>query len=151
MGIDLPTSWSGRRHLLLRIVGALGLCRVVIPTHDRTMPTVVACLGQILTSGTVYGTVHRTVKSIGVTELRQRTAEILEGLRDAEEPVAILQRSQTTAYLVDARRYEAEREELRTARRALFLREVREAEAEYTTSGATTYADMDALLDDLRG
>ena len=91
------------------------------------------------------------MKSIGVTELRQRTAEILESLHDAEEPVAILQRSQTTAYLVDARRYEAEREELRAARRALFLREVREAEAEYATSDATVYADMDALLDDLRG
>lgn len=91
------------------------------------------------------------MKSIGVTELRQRTAEILESLRDAEEPVAILQRSQTTAYLVDARRYEAEREELRVARRALFLREVREAEAEYIAGDATTYADMDALLDDLRG
>ncbi len=91
------------------------------------------------------------MKSIGVTELRQRTAEILESLRDAEEPVAILQRSQTTAYLVDARRYEAEREELRAARRALFLREVREAEAEYATGDASAYADMDALLDDLRG
>ena len=91
------------------------------------------------------------MKSIGVTELRQRTAEILESLHDAEEPVAILQRSQTTAYLVDARRYEAEREELRAARRALFLREVREAEAEYATGDASSYADMDALLDDLRG
>jgi len=91
------------------------------------------------------------MKSIGVTELRQRTAEILESLHDAEEPVAILQRSQTTAYLVDARRYEAEREELRAARRALFLREVREAEAEYTAGGSTAYEDMDALLDDLRG
>ena len=91
------------------------------------------------------------MKSIGVTELRQRTAEILESLHDAEEPVAILQRSQTTAYLVDARRYEAERKELRAARRALFLREVREAEAEYAAGGSTAYEDMDTLLDDLRG
>jgi hypothetical protein len=52
---------------------------------------------------------------------------------------------------VDARRYEAEREELRVVRRALFLREVREAEAEYAAGDATWYADMDALLDDLRG
>lgn len=91
------------------------------------------------------------MKSIGVTELRQRTAEILESLHDAEEPIAILQRSQTTAYLVDAERYEAEREELRAARRALFLREIREVEAEYSAGGATSFADMDALLDDLRG
>jgi prevent-host-death family protein len=91
------------------------------------------------------------MKSIGVTELRQRTAEILESLHDAEEPVAILQRSQTTAYLVDARQYEAERDELRAARRALFLREVREAEAEYTAGDSTAYEDMDTLLDDLRG
>lgn len=91
------------------------------------------------------------MKSIGVTELRQRTAEILESLHDADEPVAILQRSQTTAYLVDASRYEAEREELRAARRALFLREVREAEAEFAAGGSTEYADMDALMADLRG
>jgi prevent-host-death family protein len=91
------------------------------------------------------------MKSIGVTELRQRTAEILEALHDAEEPVAILQRSQTTAYLVDARHYEAEREELRAARRALFLREVREAEAEYASGDSSAYADIDTLLDDLRG
>lgn len=90
------------------------------------------------------------MKSIGVTELRQRTAEILDGLREAGEPIAILQRSQTAAYLVDAAHYEADREELRIARRALFLREVREAEAEYATGGATSYPDMDALLDDLR-
>ena len=91
------------------------------------------------------------MKSIGVTELRQRTAEILESLHDAEEPVAILQRSQTTAYLIDARRYEAEREELRAARRALFLREVREAEAEYRGGGSTAYEDVEELLSDLRG
>ena len=91
------------------------------------------------------------MKSIGVTELRQRTAEILEALRDSEEPVAILQRSQTTAYLVDAKRYEADRDELRASRRALFLREVREAEAEYAAGDAAAYPDMEALLTDLRG
>ncbi len=90
------------------------------------------------------------MKSIGVTELRQRTAEILDYLRASDEPVAILQRSRTTAYLVDARRYDAERAELREARRALFLREVREAEAEYAAGAATTYFAMDDLLDDLR-
>ena len=104
-----------------------------------------------LTSDPFYRTLRSTVKSIGVTELRQRTAEILESLRDADEPVAILQRSQTTAYLVDAARYDAEREELRVARRALFLREVREAEAEYATGDSTPYEDMDTLLADLRG
>jgi hypothetical protein len=49
------------------------------------------------------------------------------------------------------RTFEAERKELRVARRALDLREVREAEAEYAGGGSTAYADMDALLDDLRG
>lgn len=90
------------------------------------------------------------MKSIGVSELRQRTAEILDGLEAEDEPVAILQRSRTRAYLVDAKRYDAEREELRVARRALFLREVREAEAEYVAGESATYEDMDALLDDLR-
>ena len=90
------------------------------------------------------------MKSIGVTDLRQRTAEILEALHEAGEPVAILQRSRTTAYLVDAKHYEAEREVLRAARRALLLREVQEAESEYAAGGSAVYSDMEALLDDLR-
>lgn len=90
------------------------------------------------------------MKSIGVTDLRQRTAQLLDELHDSDEPFVILQRSRKTAYLVDATRYDAEREELRTARRQLFLREVREAEAEYRAGEATPYEDVEALLDDLR-
>ena len=90
------------------------------------------------------------MKVVPVTELRQRTAEILDELRDSEEPYVILQRSQKAAYLVDADRYDAQMAELRAARRQLFLREVREAEAEYATGEAQSYDDMDALLADLR-
>ena len=91
------------------------------------------------------------MKSIGVTDLRQRTAQILDELHKSDEPFVILQRSQKAAYLVDAARYDAERDELRAARRQLFLREVREAEAEYSAGEATPYPDTEALLDDLRG
>lgn len=91
------------------------------------------------------------MKVVPVTELRQRTAEILDELRDSEEPYVIVQRSQKAAYLVDADRYDAQMAELRAARRQLFLREVREAEAEYATGEAQSYDDMDALLADLRG
>lgn len=90
------------------------------------------------------------MKVVPVTELRQRTAEILDELRDSEEPYVILQRSQKAAYLVDASRYDAQMAELRAARRQLFLREVREAEAEYATGEAQSYDDMDGLLADLR-
>jgi prevent-host-death family protein len=90
------------------------------------------------------------MKTIGVTDLRQRTAEILAELRDGDEPVAILQRSRPAAYLVSAEQFEADRAELRTARRALFLREVRDAEAEYEAGGTTAYDDVDGLLSDLR-
>ena len=90
------------------------------------------------------------MKSIGVTDLRQRTAQLLEELHESDEPFVILQRSRKAAYLVDATRYDAQQDELRTARRQLFLREVREAEAEYRTDGSTVYEDVEALLDDLR-
>jgi len=90
------------------------------------------------------------MKTIGVTELRQRTAEILREVHESEEPVAIIQRSEKTAYLVDATRYDAERDELRIARRALFLREVREAEAEYGSGQAATFEDVESLLAELR-
>jgi prevent-host-death family protein len=91
------------------------------------------------------------MKTIGVTELRQRTAAILEDLRRGDEPVAILQRSRPAAYLVSADQFEADRDELRAARRALFLREVREAEAEYTAGESTAHPDIDRLLSDLNG
>jgi prevent-host-death family protein len=90
------------------------------------------------------------VKAIGVTDLRQRTAEVLEEVHGATEPIAILQRSQKAAYLVDADVYDAQLAELRTARRELFLREVREAEAEYSAGDATSFDAMEALLDELR-
>lgn len=90
------------------------------------------------------------MKSIGVTDLRQRTAEIIDELHQSDEPFVVLQRSQKVAYLVDAARYDAERDELRAVRRQLFLREVREAEAEYLTGESTAYEDVEALLDDLQ-
>lgn len=116
-----------------------------------TAVTPIMDLGAALLARPLYSALHGTMKSIGVTELQQHTAEILDVIRDSEEPVAILQRSQKRAYLVDAGHYDAERDELRAARRALFLREVREAEAEYASGGSTAFADMDELLDTLRG
>ncbi len=91
------------------------------------------------------------MKIVPVTELRQRAAEILEDVHGSEEPYVIVQRSQKTAYLVDAERYEQQMAELHSARRQLFLREVREAEAEYTAEQSHEYDDMESLLADLRG
>lgn len=90
------------------------------------------------------------MKAIPVTELRQRTAEILDELGQSEEPYVILQRSRKAAYLVDAARYDEQMAELRAARRQLFLREVREAEAEYATGKARAHDDVESLLSDLR-
>ena len=89
------------------------------------------------------------MKTIGVTDLRQRTAEVLDGLVGSPEPVAVLQRSRKIAYLVDADVYDAERAELASVRRQLFLREVREAEAEYTAAPAMDYDDVEKLIADL--
>ena len=65
------------------------------------------------------------MKSIGVTDLRQRTAEVLDEITGSTEPLAIFQRSRKVAYLVDAQTYDADRAELAAVRRQLFLREVR--------------------------
>lgn len=91
------------------------------------------------------------MKAIGVTDLRQRAAEVIEGLKSDSEPTVIVQRSRKVAYLVDAERYEADRAELAASRRALFLREVREAEAEYAAGQGSTYEDVESLIDSIRG
>lgn len=90
------------------------------------------------------------MKVVPVTELRQRTAEILDDVHGSDEPYVIVQRSRKTAYLVDAEHYEQQMTELHSARRQLFLREVREAEAEYGAGETRAYADMGSLLDNLR-
>ena len=91
------------------------------------------------------------MRTVPVSELRQHTAEILDSLRESDEPIVVLQRSQKAAYLVDAGQYEAQLAELSATRRALFLREVREAEAEYSAGQVREYDDVEALLTDLRG
>jgi PHD/YefM family antitoxin component YafN of YafNO toxin-antitoxin module len=89
------------------------------------------------------------VKTIGVTDLRQRTAEVLDGLAGSLEPVAVLQRSRKIAYLVGADVYDAQQVELANVRRQLFLREVREAEAEYASVPARDYSDVEELIANL--
>lgn len=90
------------------------------------------------------------MKSIPITELRQRAAEVIDGAGASDEPTLVLQRSRKAAYIVSPERFERDQEELRTLRRALFLTEVREAEAEYAADATRDFADMEALLDELR-
>ena len=86
------------------------------------------------------------MKSIGVTDLRQRTAEVLDAVRESEEPYVVLQRSQKAAYLVDADLYDAQMAELRAARRELFLREVKDVEAELAAGQVSRYEDVEDLI-----
>jgi PHD/YefM family antitoxin component YafN of YafNO toxin-antitoxin module len=83
--------------------------------------------------------------------LRQRAAEIVEAVGASDEPTVVLQRSRPAAYLVNPEHYDATIRELRAMRRALFLHEVREAEAEYAAGATATFEDMDDLIDILRG
>jgi prevent-host-death family protein len=91
------------------------------------------------------------MKTVAITELRQQAANVIEEAGASNEPTIILQRSRPAAYLVSAKRFESDQEELRTLRRALFLAEVREAEAEYTAGSARDFGDVEELLAELRG
>ncbi|MGH7485154.1 MAG: hypothetical protein ACREMY_06045, partial [bacterium] len=68
-----------------------------------------------------------------------------------EEPTVVLQRSRRAAYIVNPDRYERDQAELSALRRAVFLAEVREAEAEYQAGEAHPFDDVEHLLDDLLG
>ena len=89
------------------------------------------------------------MKTIGVTDLRQHAAEVLDELRTSDEPTVVMQRSRKVAYLVDASAYEEMERLLTVARRELFLREVREAETEYASGRTARFEEVDALLRDL--
>ncbi len=91
------------------------------------------------------------MRTVPITELRQRAADVIEAVGASDEPTVVLQRSRKAAYIVSPERFEHDQAELRTLRRALFMAEVREAEAEYASGDAREFADMEALLDDLRG
>lgn len=90
------------------------------------------------------------MKSIPITELRQRAADVIERAGTSDEPTVILQRSRKAAYIVSPERFEQDQAELRTLRRALFMTEVREAEAEYTAGQTRQFDDVEDLLDELR-
>jgi len=90
------------------------------------------------------------MRTIPITELRQRAADVIEEAGSSDEPTVVLQRSRKAAYIVSPERFEHDQAELRTLRRALFIAEVREAEAEYSAGDARRFDDMEALLDELR-
>jgi prevent-host-death family protein len=90
------------------------------------------------------------MKSVPISDLRQRIADVIDQAREADEPTVVLQRSRPAAYIVSPERYERDQQELSALRRQLFLAEVREADAEYQAGEAARYDDMEQLLDDLR-
>ena len=91
------------------------------------------------------------MKSIPISDLRQRVADVIDEVQATDEPTVVMQRSRKAAYIVNPERYERDQAELSVLRRAVFLFEVREAEAEYTTGEARQFDDMEQLLDELRG
>jgi prevent-host-death family protein len=90
------------------------------------------------------------MKSIGITELRQRAADVIEDASTSDEPTVVLQRSRKAAYIVSPERFDQDQAELRALRRALFLTEVREAEAEYAAGAARHFDSVEELLDQIR-
>lgn len=88
------------------------------------------------------------MKTVPISEFRQRAAEVLGDLRDGE-PALLLQRSRKVAYLVDSEDYERDQAELAALRRGLFLAEVRETEAEYEAGNFQTFDSVDDLLSEL--
>jgi prevent-host-death family protein len=90
------------------------------------------------------------MRSVPITELRQRAADVIQEAASSDEPTVILQRSRKAAYILSPERFEQDQAELRTLRRALFVAEVREAEAEYAAGQARQFEDVERLLDELR-
>ena len=91
------------------------------------------------------------VKTVPISDLRQRIADVIDEVQAGDEPTVVLQRSRKAAYIVKPERYEQDQAELLLLRRQLFLSEVREAEAEYQSGEVHRFDDVEELLDDIRG
>ncbi|HEV2006854.1 MAG TPA: type II toxin-antitoxin system Phd/YefM family antitoxin [Candidatus Limnocylindrales bacterium] len=90
------------------------------------------------------------MKTIPISDLRTRIAEVIADVQASDEPTIVMQRSRPAAYIVNPEHFERDQAELSTLRRALFLSEVREAEAEYVAGDAQQFDDAEQLLDELR-
>lgn len=90
------------------------------------------------------------MKTVPISELRQRVADVIDDVQASDEPTVVLQRSRRAAYIVSPDRYERDQRELSLLRRQLFVSEVREAEAEYQAGAASRFDDVEQLLDELR-
>ena len=90
------------------------------------------------------------MKSIPISDLRQRVADVIDDVQASDEPTVVLQRSRKAAYIVSPERYERDQAELSALRRAVFLTEVREAEGEYQAGEAPRFDDVEQLLTELR-
>ncbi len=90
------------------------------------------------------------MKTVPISELRQRVADVIDEVQASDEPTVVLQRSRRAAYIVSPDRYERDQQELNLLRRQLFVSEVREAEAEYGAGATPRFDDVEQLLDELR-
>jgi len=90
------------------------------------------------------------MKTIPISELRTRIAEVIDEVQASDEPTIVIQRSRPAAYIVNPEHFERDQAELGALRRALFLSEVREAEAEYVAGDTRQFDDAEQLLDKLR-
>lgn len=86
------------------------------------------------------------MKSIPIDDLRQRVADVIAEVQASEEPIVVLQRSRRAAYIVNPERYEREQAELHALRRAVFVSEVIEVEAEYRAGDARSFDDVEQLI-----
>ena len=90
------------------------------------------------------------MKTVPISELRKRVADVIDEIQASDEPTVVLQRSRRAAYIVSPDRYERDQAELTLLRRQLFLSEVREAEGEYRAGVTPRFDDVEQLLDELR-
>ncbi len=90
------------------------------------------------------------MKTVPISELRQRVADVIDEVRASDEPTVVLQRSRPAAYILSPDRYERDQQELTLLRRQLFVAEVREAEEEYRAGATPRFDNVEQLLDQLR-
>lgn len=90
------------------------------------------------------------MKTIPISDLRQRVADVIDDVQGSDEPTIVLQRSRKAAYIVSPEAYERDQAELRALRRALFLSEVQAAEAEHQLGKSRRFEDVEELLTELR-
>ena len=91
------------------------------------------------------------MKSIPISDLRQRVADVIDDVQSSDEPTVVMQRSRKAAYIVNPDRYERDQAELSALASGGLPRRGSRGGSRVQRGDVHPFDDVEQLLDEIRG